>query len=51
MPLAASALTPFSRFTGLEMAELEPLRERPVRRDEKSKGALRRNLAPKKATP
>jgi len=31
VPLATSALTPFSRFTGLEIAESHPVRERPIR--------------------
>ena len=31
VPLATSTLTPFSRFTGLEIAEPDPVRERPVR--------------------
>jgi len=30
VPLATSTLTPFSRFTGLEIAEPHPVRERPV---------------------
>jgi hypothetical protein len=31
VPLTTSALTPFSRFTGLEIAESQPVRERPIR--------------------
>jgi hypothetical protein len=31
VPLDTSTLTPFSRFTGLEIAEPDPVRERPVR--------------------
>jgi hypothetical protein len=31
IPLATSALTPFSRYTGLEIAEPKPVTERPIR--------------------
>ena len=31
VPLTTSALTPFSRFTGLEIGEAHPVRERPIR--------------------